>query len=160
METGDHITAPGPREGLRLALACVETQDYDSAIAHLDAVLSVDSRDEVALGMLAAIHAEAGRPAQAIEFFLRVLDVNPANPLARFQLGLLQYSTQQPEQALATWQPALAHEQDFMAHFHSAAVLMQLGRVDEARPLLETAAVRMPSDHALYPALQELMQAT
>lgn len=124
---------------------------------HLKDLLAVHPRDEIALGMLAGIYAELKMPARAEALYREVLTVNPSNPLARFQLGLLQLAEKRPRAALEILRPALADESDFLAHFHSGLALRQLGQAGEARRLLEVAAQRMPADHILQPQLCRLL---
>lgn len=145
------------RELLGLATACARRGDFATAMIHLKELLAVDPRQEIALGMLAGIYAELKMPDRAVALYRQVLTVNPGNPLARFQLGLLQLAESRPGDALETLRPVLGDENDFLAHFHSGLALRQLGRAGEARQLLEVAARRMPPDHLLYPQLRGLL---
>jgi tetratricopeptide (TPR) repeat protein len=86
-----------------------------------------------------------------------VLAINPDNSLARFQLGLALLTLDQPQEAITTWKPMLANTSDYLAHFYSALALFQVGRPSEAKPLLSTAATRMPKNHEAYPNLLELL---
>jgi Tfp pilus assembly protein PilF len=142
---------------LRAAIACVDEGNLDHAAVNLKALLEIDGHSEVANGMMAAIYAELKMPALAADYYASVLRINPQNALARFQLGLLQLQTNEPEKALATLHDSLDNPDDFLAHFHSALALLQLHRADEARPLLEAAAARMPRDHLLRSSLQDLL---
>lgn len=83
--------------------------------------------------------------------------MNAVNPLARFQLGMAHLSSGAAETALETWEPLLDQEEDFMAHFHSALALLQLGRREQAETLLMHASQTMPVSHPLYPKLLELV---
>lgn len=145
------------RELLGLAAASAQRGDFAMAMLHLRELLAVDPRQEIALGMLAGIYADLKMPDRAAGLYRQVLSFNPGNPLARFQLGLLQLTASRPRAALETLRPALADESDFLAHFHSGLALRELGRAGEARQLLEVAAQRMPADHVLYPQLRELL---
>jgi tetratricopeptide (TPR) repeat protein len=93
---------------------------------------------------------------QAISHFKTLLDIYPNNPLARFHLGMARLANQEPEKALDVWAPMLDLENEFMANFHSAQVLIQLGRSEEALPMVERANKNMPDDHPLYSKLQEI----
>jgi Tfp pilus assembly protein PilF len=121
------------------------------------ALLEIDGHNEVANGLMAAIYAELKLPALAADYYGRVLSIHPQNALARFQLGLLQLQTNEPEAALATWHDCLENPDDYLAHFHSAVALLQLQRADEARSLLAVAAARMPPEHSLHSSLQSLL---
>ncbi len=144
------------REPLGLAAACVRRGDFEAALGHLKTLLESDPRHEIATGMLAGVYAQLKMPERAEYFYLQVLRLNPANVLARFQLGLLQLQSGRPQDALETWQPTLADSQDYLTQFHSALALLELKRAAEARKLLEQAAHHMPRSHPLYPQLVSL----
>lgn len=55
--------------------------------------------------LTAADHAEAGRTQEAENAFAAAVLQDPALHIARFQLGLLQWSGGRPGAALVTWQP-------------------------------------------------------
>ena len=149
---------PDEQQLLRLAVACVEERKFEDALLHLKQLLAASPEKEVALGMLAAIYAEIGMVDRAIDHYDRTLAVNPANHLARFQLGLLRVSLRHWQEALDTWQPLLDHPQDYLAHYHSGLVLLQQEKRHEARSLLAKAAERLPESHSLYPLLQALLK--
>lgn len=142
---------------LRRATACAKERDFEGAITGLKAILAVEPGSEIATGMLAAVYAELGMPQRATEYYQRVLALNPDNALARFQLGVLQLNAGRTREALETWEPSLADQSDFAAHYYSGLALLQLEKADEARTLLQKAHQRMPHDHALYPSLKELL---
>lgn len=142
---------------LRSATDAAKRGELDAAIVQLKSLLDLDPKNEVALGMLAAIYAQIGLRDKAAEYFQRTLQVNPRNSLARFQLGLMQLADQKPEEALETWKLSLADPGEFMAHFHSGLALLALKRPGEARGLFEQAARHMPADHPLRGQLQQLL---
>jgi tetratricopeptide (TPR) repeat protein len=144
------------QEALGAAAACVTRGDFEAALSQLKALLALDPRHELATGMLAGLYAELKMPDRARHYYEQVLRLNPANALARFQLGLLQFESGQPQEALETWQPAVANTEDYLTHFHCALALLELERRDEARRLLERAGQYMPRDHLLYPQLELL----
>ena len=140
------------------ATGFVKQKAYSKAIPLLKAIRKDEPENEIALGMLAAVHAEIGMRELAIEEYRGVLGINPANHLARFQLGLMQFIDDQPEEALDSWKPMLEIEQEFMANYHGALALIQLARPDEAAPLLERARSNMPQDHPLRPDLMRVLE--
>jgi Tfp pilus assembly protein PilF len=142
---------------LRLALARTQNEDLPGAAACLRQLVEVDDRHELAIGMLAAICAQQGEPGLTASLFTRVLELNPANPLARFQLGLLQFQQGDNESSVATLQPSFDDPDDFLAHFIAALALTQLERPAQARELLDVAAARMPHDHPLASSLHEVL---
>ncbi|OOG44429.1 tetratricopeptide repeat protein [Polaromonas sp. A23] len=145
-------------ETLGLAITCIEDCDFGNAMAHLKVVLDHNPQHEIATGMLAALYSDLKMTARAAEYFQRVLAINPENPLAHVQMGLLQFSNQQPQDALNSWKTCLEDPNDFLLNFYSGLALLQLGRSDEARSLFDIAAQRMPEDHWLQPQLQDLLK--
>jgi len=85
-----------------------------------------------------------------------VLRLNPANVLARFQLGLLHLDSGQPREALEAWQSKSPGPEDYLTHYYSAVALLELSRPEEANAQLLQAAQHMPVDHPLHPELQRL----
>jgi tetratricopeptide (TPR) repeat protein len=149
---------PDVREALGLAAACAKRGDLEGAIVHLKEVLRAEPEHEIAHGMLGGIYAELKLPERATSCYERVLALNPRNVLARFHLGLLQLTNRRPQEALETLRPNLSDKTEFLAHFYSGLALLELKRAEEARALLQQAAQRMPTDHQLYPQLQELLR--
>jgi tetratricopeptide (TPR) repeat protein len=95
---------------------------------------------------------------QAELHYRRVLEIEPTNPLARFQLGLMQLEAGRAREAIQTWDPALRDPSDYLTHFHSALAHLTVGEPARARELLEQAALHMPASHALCSQLRELRQ--
>lgn len=134
----------------------VESGDFDQALVLLKNLIRGEPRHELAIGMLGGVYAQLKMHDRAIETFRKVLELNPTNALARFQMGLSQLTLGQPVEAIATWKPLLAGPDDFLAHFYSALALAQTGHPGEAKLLLHTAAARMPKNHEAYPQLLAL----
>lgn len=138
-------------------MACAKRGDLEAAVVHLEELLVAEPENEIANGMLAGIYAELKMPERATVYYQRVLVANPRNVLARFQLGLLQLTGGQPQEALETLRPNLSDNTEFLAHYYSGRALLALGKPAEARVLLERAAQRMPVEHPLYAELQGLL---
>ncbi|PPD16067.1 MAG: hypothetical protein CTY25_03590 [Methylobacterium sp.] len=83
IETGD--TAPR----LRLALAAVQSKlkRYEDAEASYRGVLAIEATSVAALGGLARTLVARGKPADAVEFFLRALKAEPDNSALRLALA-------------------------------------------------------------------------
>jgi len=145
------------RETLGLAAACAKRGDLEAAMGHAKTVLSLDPSNEIALGLLSGIYMQLNMRDRAEGCLREVLSAHPRNVLARYQLGLMQLEGGEPQAALDTWAPALEDDDEFMCHFHSALALLQLKKPQQARPLLEHCAPRIPRNHDLYPRLQELL---
>lgn len=144
------------KEKLSAAAGLAKEGNLDDAICLLKEILAARPSHEISLGMLASIYLQIGMHEQAVEHFQALLKANPRNPLARFQLGMARLSQGQPQAALDTWEPLLSLENEFMAHFHSALALIQLGRTAEALDRLDHARRHMPESHPLFPKLMEL----
>ena len=82
------------REALGLAAACAKRGELEPAMLHLKELLAADPDHEIANGMLAAIYAQLNMTGNAVEYFRRVLALNPHNELARIQLERLERSGQ------------------------------------------------------------------
>lgn len=150
-------TDQGKHDKLIEAARHAEAGEFEQAIILLKDLMHHEPRHELAIGMLGGLYAQIDLHERAIEHFRRVLQINPKNALAGFQLGLSLMTVGRPEEAIATWKLLLLNGDDFLAHFYSALVLTQMGRAAEAKPLLATAAARMPNNHAAYPQLLELL---
>jgi protein O-GlcNAc transferase len=160
---GMHVSVSGKklpdvREPLTRAVEATRRSDFAAAIEHLKTVLAVDPRHVVALGMLAGVYAELKMTDRAESNYRRVLEIDPPNVLARFQLGLLQLASGRPREAIGTWEPSLRDSKDYLTHFHSALAHAALGENARARELLEHAAERMPATHTLCGQLRDLRQ--
>jgi Tfp pilus assembly protein PilF len=146
------------REQLVRAVESVKRQDFGAAMEQLKSILAADPRHVLALGMLAGVYAELKMPEQAEMHYQRVLEIEPGNVLARFQLGLMQLSAGRARDAIQTWEPSLRDPKDYLSHFHSALAHLQLGESARARELLDLASKHMPASHALCSQLRDLRQ--
>jgi tetratricopeptide (TPR) repeat protein len=150
MTTESTIDSVGTTSLLSAAIQRAGEGAYDEAQEHLNALLVREPRDELALGMLAAVYAEMKQFDVAALHFQRVLDVNPVNALARFQLGLVLLASQKPDEALAAWQDGVYAENEYLVDYHRGVALAELGREREAFERFELARQQMPVDHVLY----------
>ena len=141
---------------LRTLIEAVRAGRFEPAIEGLKTFLSVQPRNEIATGLLAASYFQIGLLDRAQALYERVLELNPLNALARFQLGMTQLSLRAPRAALTTWEPLLETQNEFMARFHSALAHLELGERGPARTLLDEAAKNMPASHPLAGRLRAL----
>jgi tetratricopeptide (TPR) repeat protein len=144
------------RQELEKLTGLVRARRYDLAISELREFLVRYPDNEVATGLLAATYFEIGLAEKAAAGYERTIELNPANALARFQLGLVKLSQGANQAALYTWAPLTADPQEFMASFHSALACIQLGDEPRAREFLEVAGANMPVGHPLFPQLKSL----
>jgi tetratricopeptide (TPR) repeat protein len=148
---------PAKHELLIQATRCVQHGEFEQAIVLLKSLIQKEPRHELAIGMLGGVYAQIKMHDCAVDYFREVLAINPDNALARFQLGLSLLTLGRPQEAITAWKPLLANANDYLAHFYSALALFQVGRPSEAKPLLNTAAARMPKNHEAYPKLLDLL---
>lgn len=145
------------QEVLALAAKGAKDGDYEEAIIQLKNLLDAYPKHELGLGMLASIYAELKMNDRAVEFYERLLAVNPKNPLACLQLGLMQAAAQRPREVVEIWKARLDEPEEYLAHYFTGLALLSLDKSKEARTMLEHSAQYMPKDYALYPSLQELI---
>ena len=141
---------------LSSAVTHVKAGDLDDALTALKELLERDPKNEIALGLLAAIWCDLGLHERGAEGFGKLLGRNPDNPLTRIHLGLAQRAAGQRDLALATWKPGV-EAKEAAALYWSGLVHYENGAPDEAREMLALAATVMGPDHPLYPAVRELL---
>lgn len=74
------------------------------------------------------------------ERFQKLVEQNPDNELFRFSLAQALVKEDQPSQAEPHLRACVAKRPDWMvAHIMLGKALMEMGRVEEARPIFETA---------------------
>jgi Flp pilus assembly protein TadD len=89
------------------------------------------------LVLLAAEQMHLGQVDRAEAAYILALQRAPAFAIARFQLGLLQFTSARPAAATATWAPLEAlGEKDPLCLFKRGLEAMGLNRFEEARSLL------------------------
>jgi tetratricopeptide (TPR) repeat protein len=145
-------------ETMQRAVESVNKNEYDEAILQLKDLLAAHPKHELGLGMLASIYAELKMTDRAIEHYQRLLAINPTNPLACLQLGMLQAAAQRPREVLDTWKARLGEPDEYLAHYFTGLALLSLEKTQEAREMLERAATNMPKDYALYEPLQQMLK--
>ena len=93
---------------LDLGLAASVAQRPAAALAHFAQASALAPASAVPHLLMGAEHACRGDLAQAEDAYMHALRLAPGLPLARYQLGLLQFGAQRTVAARATWQPLLA----------------------------------------------------
>jgi tetratricopeptide (TPR) repeat protein len=121
-------------ELLHLAIAASDRDQPERAIELLKRAIAANPADARAHHLLGAEHAQLGLFERAAEEMQRAIELDPELDAARFQLGLLQLSSRQPQSAEATWQ-ALERLGD--VHFY---VLFKNGLLHLARDEFADAA--------------------
>lgn len=141
-------------ELLHLAIAASDRDQPERAIELLKRAIAADPSDARAHHLLGAEHAQLGLFDRAAEEMQRAIELDPQLDAARFQLGLLQLSSRQPQSAEATWQ-ALGRLGD--SHFY---VLFRNGLLHLARDEFADAArclrAGLEANHALEPLNRDM----
>ena len=95
-----------------------------------------------------------GRVTEAEALLREAIRRDGANPLSRFALGNLFVSQRRYEEAIAVFGSILAQNPGFFPAIENLASLFSdLGRLQDALKLIETALQRAPQDHRLYSML-------
>jgi tetratricopeptide (TPR) repeat protein len=92
-------------ELLHLAVAASDRNESDRAIELLKRAIQADPSDAKAYHMLGAEHAQIGLFDRAMADMSKAVELDAQLDAARFQLGLLQLTSRQPQAAEHTWQP-------------------------------------------------------
>lgn len=108
-------------------LAASQEGRPEAALALFARASAVDPASALPHFLAASEHAAAGEVEAAEASFANALLAAPGFSLARYQLGLLQFSSGRPAVALLTWEPLLATTPvDALVHFvHGFAALAQ-----------------------------------
>ncbi|MNU40175.1 hypothetical protein D3C71_288820 [compost metagenome] len=90
------------------------------------------------LALLAAQYMQMGAPDAAESAFVGALLRDPAMSTARFQLGLLQYTSGRPQTAFQTWSPLeTLGETHYLVLFKRAFAALAIDAFEDARLLLD-----------------------
>jgi tetratricopeptide (TPR) repeat protein len=110
--------------------------------------------------LIGSEHASLGQFAEAESAFARAVLLSPAFPLARYQLGLLQFSSQRAAVALLTWQPLLdLPETDALLHFVRGLSALAQNAFDQALGHFHTGLACQPANPALCGDIRQLVEA-
>lgn len=99
-------------ETLQEALRVSQTNDGPAAIALFHQALAINPQSATAYSLLAAEYITLGHVAESEAAYANALMLAPEFHLARFQMGLLQFTSARVAIALLTWQPLLALSDD------------------------------------------------
>jgi Flp pilus assembly protein TadD len=143
-------------ELLALGLRASASGDAASALSFYKLAVERHPGHARAHWILGAEYAALQLPERAQEHLARAVDLDPAQPVARFQLGLLRLTRGEVEGAEQAWRglddrPA----DDPLRRFGLGLLLLARGRPAEARPELQAAA----GDPATDPALRRDLEA-
>lgn len=109
--------------------------------------------------MLGAELAQAGAIAEAESAMATAVLLAPQFPIARFQLGLLQFTSGRAAPALLTWQPLLElGEHDALFHFVQAFAALAGDQFDEARAAFARGIALNKSNEPLNHDMRQVVQ--
>ena len=134
-----------------LGLRASAAEDGATALSCLKLAVARQPAHARAHWMLGAEYAALRMPERATEHFARAVELDPAQPVARFQYGLLLLTCGEADAAESVWR-GLAHrpEDDPLRRFATGLLRLARGHAAEALPELAAAA----ADPATPPALR------
>jgi tetratricopeptide (TPR) repeat protein len=121
----------------------------DIAYEYYGKIVAEDPQDALTLARIAFLHAEDGRPEQAIRELDRVVKIKPADADSWFNRGYLQQEIKDHTGAIKSFEGAIAvNENHDRAWFGKALSLIALARHDDAiDPLKKNIALQPMSPH-------------
>jgi len=136
-------------QALEIANSLRDLGEIATAELSLQRILAGDADNPAALIGLGSIRLEQFRLDEAEQMFRRAAEAAPGEPAALLRLGLLARRRGDHEKALAHFSAARdANPSHAGAAFETAAALRELGRVAEARDILDGVLQSNPRDHA------------
>ena len=107
---------------------------------------------------MAMTYVNTPSPMQGIMLLREVLDADPTNELALFNLGILSMRSNQYTKAVGRFEQILAsHPENTKAQFYLGVCLVELGRTDEAKKVLADVK-KKEKDPVIQQAIGELEQ--
>ena len=136
-------------QALEIANSLRDLGQIAAAESSFQRILAGNPDNPMALIGLGSIRLEQFRLDEAEQMFRRAAAVAPTEPAALLRLGLLARRRGEHEKALAHFSAARdANPSHAGAAFETAAALRELGRVAEARDILDSVLRSNPRDHA------------
>lgn len=141
-------------------LQSLQADEPANAIARLQQASQQHRHDARPLLLMAAAYAQAGQMDQAEASYIAALQRAPDLAIARFQLGLLQFSAGRPAAALATWAPfdELGREQPLRL-FRDALACLAHDSFDGAIALFQQGMAANRDNPALNGDMQRFVDA-
>lgn len=145
---------------LAQGVAASQANDREGALALFARAGEADPSSPLPHFLIASEQASAGQFAEAELSFANALLLAPDFALARYQLGLLQFSSQRASVALLTWQPlfALAEEEALLHFVRGFAALAQDG-YPESLAHFRRGLACTPANPALCADIQQVIAA-
>lgn len=150
--------AAGLPTAVRHALQVSAAGDAEGAVRLLRAAAEEDRSSALVQLLLGAELAQAGAMGDAEAAFANAVLLAPQLHIARFQLGLLQFTSGRAAIALVTWQPLLVlGEEEPLPHFVRALAALAGDRFAEAREGFEAGIVRNVTNEPLNDDMRKLV---
>jgi tetratricopeptide (TPR) repeat protein len=130
----------------RLGVLLADRTDFEEAKIHIQRALDLNPNDANAFVAMGIFLIQAGKPDEAIDHIIRAMRLNPYYP-ARYpwKLGVAYYTAKRYSEAVTPLKEAINLSPKFMMpHRALAATYAQLGRVDEARAMVEQILAEEP----------------
>lgn len=144
------------KDVLSAVIPLIEKKDHSRAISALKEAVDSGLSDEIILGMLASEYANLGMLDRAIVWYEKIVDVNPENYLAIFQLGMILYQSGEYARAIEYWEAIGIQQGEFISNYWIARAYLENNNKQSAKPYIDTAFNRMPKDHDLYKSMIEV----
>lgn len=133
----------------------VENGDAEQALAVLQHVHAQQSNSAQTFALLGALYMQLDNPDAAETAFIAALDIEPTLAMARFRLGLLQFTMSRPQTAFQTWRPLDAlGEQHYLVSFKRAFKALSIHAFEDAilllRQGLESNDENTPLNHDMH----------
>jgi len=140
------------------ALQVSAAGDTDEAIRLLRAAADEDPASALVQFLLGAELAQAGAIGDAEGAYANAVLLAPQLHIARFQLGLLQFTSGRAAIALLTWQPLLAlPPDDPLPHFVRAFAALAGDRFSEAKEAFAAGIARNSSNEPLNADMRKVI---
>ena len=155
-------TAPATEFDRLLAegLAASQADQREAALDLFARAGAADPSSGVPHFLIASEHASAGDIPAAEQAFAQAVLLAPAFSLARYQLGLLQFSTQRVPLALLTWEPLLAlPDDDALPHFVRGFAALAQDAFDDSLRHFRAGLACGPANPALRGDVLQMVQA-
>lgn len=147
-------------EDIAALLVSLQTLDYEQSVLKLTQLADLHDSDARVLLLLAGEHAQAGKMDLAEASFLSALQRAPDYAIARFQLGLLQFTSARPAVASVTWAPLDdLPENDPLRLFKTGFEYLALNKTAEATHAIELGMRENKSNAALNADMQKILTA-
>lgn len=143
----------------RLATLYFSLGDMPKALRYAEEVAEGPSQDTAVLIQVSRILASSGQGGKALGVLDRVIKQDPAVSEAYFSKGLLLLNLKRYVEAEAAMREGIERSPDSaLGHYHFGRVLLETGKIDEARSAFERAIAVNPSFEPAYLALSSLYE--